>query len=101
MSCYATSLKPTKLGTGARMFCKGAPEGVIDRCTHARIGATKVPLSASMKNKILERCREYGVGRDTLRCLALATIDSPMKAEDMALEDATKFASYEVRGGRG
>ncbi|XP_043202010.1 calcium-transporting ATPase sarcoplasmic/endoplasmic reticulum type-like isoform X3 [Amphibalanus amphitrite] len=96
MSCYATSLKPTKLGTGARMFCKGAPEGVIDRCTHARIGTTKVPLSASMKNKILERCREYGVGRDTLRCLALATIDAPMKPEDMALEDATKFASYEV-----
>ncbi|XP_037091533.1 calcium-transporting ATPase sarcoplasmic/endoplasmic reticulum type-like isoform X2 [Pollicipes pollicipes] len=96
MSCYCTSLKPTRLGSGAKMFCKGAPEGVIDRCTHVRIGTTKVPLTAAMKNKILDRTREYGVGRDTLRCLALATIDTPMKPEDMNLVDATKFASYEV-----
>ena len=36
------------------------------------------------------------VGRDTLRCLALATIDSPMKQEEMNLEDSTKFFKYEV-----
>ena len=36
-------------------------------------------------------------GRDTLRCLALATIDNPMKKEDMDLEDATKFYKFEVR----
>lgn len=35
-------------------------------------------------------------GRDTLRCLALATIDSPMKQEEMNLEDSTKFFKYEV-----
>jgi len=35
-------------------------------------------------------------GRDTLRCLALATIDQPMKKEEMNLEDSTKFAKYEV-----
>jgi len=37
-----------------------------------------------------------GVGRDTLRCLALATIDNPIKKEDMDLEEATKFVKYEV-----
>jgi hypothetical protein len=36
-------------------------------------------------------------GRDTLRCLALATIDAPMKKEEMNLEDSTKFFKYEVK----
>jgi len=36
------------------------------------------------------------LGRDTLRCLALATIDAPMRREEMNLEDSTKFVKYEV-----
>jgi len=40
--------------------------------------------------------RDYGTGLDTLRCLALATRDSPPKVEDMILTDAAKFSSYEV-----
>jgi Ca2+ transporting ATPase len=36
------------------------------------------------------------MGRDTLRCLALATIDNPPKQEDMNLEDSNKFYQYEV-----
>ena len=36
------------------------------------------------------------VGRDTLRCLALATVDNPVKKEEMNLEDSTKFMRYEV-----
>ena len=35
-------------------------------------------------------------GRDTLRCLALATIDNPPKKEDMDLEDSGKFIKYET-----
>jgi len=35
-------------------------------------------------------------GRDTLRCLALATIDEPMDIKSMDLEDSTKFVKYEV-----
>jgi len=35
-------------------------------------------------------------GRDTLRCLALATIDDPMDIKSMDLEDSTKFVKYEV-----
>lgn len=38
----------------------------------------------------------YYIGRDTLRCLALATIDNPPRREDMDLEDARKFIEYEV-----
>lgn len=40
--------------------------------------------------------KEWGTGRDTLRCLALATRDTPPKREDMILEDSTKFMDYEV-----
>ena len=36
-------------------------------------------------------------GRDTLRCLAMATIDNPPSREAMDLEDSRKFIEYEVR----
>lgn len=96
MSSYCVPLKSSRLGTGPKLFCKGAPEGVLDRCTHARVGTTKVPLNNTLKNRILELTRQYGTGRDTLRCLALATGDTPMKPEEMDLNDATKFYTYEV-----
>ena len=38
----------------------------------------------------------YGTGRDTLRCLALATCDSPMNPSTMDLSDSSKFVRYEV-----
>lgn len=41
--------------------------------------------------------KEWGTGRDTLRCLALATRDTPLKVEEMKLDDSTKFVDYEVR----
>lgn len=40
--------------------------------------------------------KEWGTGRDTLRCLALATCDTPLRKEEMNLEDSTRFGEYEV-----
>uniref|UniRef100_A0A8C3BXA0 P-type Ca(2+) transporter n=1 Tax=Cairina moschata TaxID=8855 RepID=A0A8C3BXA0_CAIMO len=74
----------------------GAPEGVIDRCNYVRVGTARVPLTPAVKEKILAVIKEWGTGRDTLRCLALATRDTPPKKEDMVLEDSTKFAEYET-----
>merc|ERR1712223_1188673 len=37
-----------------------------------------------------------GTGRDTLRCLALATADNPMSPKDMDLENSSKFVNYET-----
>jgi len=96
MSSYCTPLKPNALGAGPKMFCKGAPEGVLERCTHARVGTEKVELTAAMRATILKTTADYGCGRDTLRCLALATIDDPPKPADMKLEDSTQFYKYEV-----
>ena len=96
MSSYCVPLKPTKLGNGPKLFVKGAPEGVLERCTHARVGSQKVPLTSALKNRILDLTRQYGTGRDTLRCLGLATADSPLKPDEMDLGDSTKFYTYEV-----
>lgn len=79
------------------MSPQGAPEGVIDRCTHIRVGNNKVPLTPGIKEKVMSVIREYGTGRDTLRCLALATRDNPVRKEDLVLEDCTRFIDYEVR----
>ena len=36
MSTFCTPKKPSRIGSGPKMFVKGAPEGVLDRCTHYR-----------------------------------------------------------------
>lgn len=69
---------------------------MIDRCAYVRVGTTRVPLTGIVKDKIMAIIKEWGTGRDTLRCLALATRDHPLKVEEMILEDSTKFADYEV-----
>ena len=88
---------------------QGAPEGVIDRCEYMRVGSERQPLDAQSKQTILAKIKEMGTGRDTLRCLAIATRDNPPSRRDMKLEDSSHFASYEVwfkictflrRGGR-
>jgi Ca2+ transporting ATPase len=82
--------------SSTKMFVKGAPESVVERCTHIRVGTQKVPMTTQLKQEIMKLVHQYGTGRDTLRCLALGTIDSPPRREDMDLEDAKKFINYEV-----
>lgn len=53
-------------------------------------------MTSAIRNRILDITRGYGTGRDTLRCLALATLDTPMKPETMDLANSSKFADYEV-----
>jgi len=95
MSSYCIPKKVDKLGGNPKMFVKGAPEGVLDRCSHVRVGDRKLPMSDKIKRRIVEVTAGYGCGRDTLRCLALATVDNPAKPEDMDLGEATKFVNYE------
>ncbi|KAK6739599.1 hypothetical protein RB195_008228 [Necator americanus] len=92
MSSYCV---PATGGSGAKMFVKGAPEGVLGRCTHVRVNNQKVPLTPAMTQKIVDKCVQYGTGRDTLRCLALGTIDNPISPQSMNLEESTQFAKYE------
>merc|ERR1739844_681876 len=55
-----------------------------------------VPMSQKMRDQIMQKAIGYGTGRDTLRCLCLATADSPMDPKDMDLDNSTKFAQYEI-----
>uniref|UniRef100_A0A914V8B8 P-type Ca(2+) transporter n=1 Tax=Plectus sambesii TaxID=2011161 RepID=A0A914V8B8_9BILA len=48
-----------------------------------------------MEKKIVDQCIQYGTGRDTLRCLALGTVENAPALNTMNLEDATKFVQYE------
>ncbi|KAK0429506.1 hypothetical protein QR680_011410 [Steinernema hermaphroditum] len=86
---------PSSSGCGAKMFVKGAPEGVLNRCTHVRVNGQKVPLTPAMTQRIVDQCVHYGTGRDTLRCLALGTIDSPISPSSMNLEESSEFVKYE------
>uniref|UniRef100_A0A3P8VRL4 Calcium-transporting ATPase n=1 Tax=Cynoglossus semilaevis TaxID=244447 RepID=A0A3P8VRL4_CYNSE len=72
MSVYCTPNKSRS--SMGKMFIKGAPEGVIDRCAYVRVGNTKVLLTKGIKEKIMSVIREYGTGCDTLRCLALTDL---------------------------
>ncbi|CAI8023215.1 Calcium-transporting ATPase sarcoplasmic/endoplasmic reticulum type [Geodia barretti] len=78
------------------MFVKGAPEGILDRCSHFRVnGQERQPLTPEIKAQILDVVRRYGTGQDTLRCLAMATVEQPGRPEEMNLEDAKNFVQYE------
>ncbi|XP_039612713.1 sarcoplasmic/endoplasmic reticulum calcium ATPase 1 isoform X2 [Polypterus senegalus] len=93
MSVYCTQSKP---GLGSKMFVKGAPESVIERCNYLRIGNNKVALTDSLREQLMGVIKDWGTGSDTLRCLALATRDIPPKKEEMDLENSAKFAQYET-----
>jgi len=80
---------------GPKMFVKGAPEGVLERCAFIRVGDTKVVMTASLRSQIQERIFEYSTGSETLRCLALATVDAPSDPASLDLTDSSKFALYE------
>ncbi|KAL2297254.1 hypothetical protein Nmel_016550 [Mimus melanotis] len=95
MSVYCTPTGPGTNSAGSKMFVKGAPESVIERCTHVRVGTAKVPLTAPVRDQILGRIRDWGMGIDTLRCLALATHDSPARRDTMQLHDSAAFVHYE------
>ena len=72
------------------------PRSAIGIGSGSGIPPTFVPLTATLKSRILALTAQYGTGRDTLRCLALAVADNPIKVEDMDLNDANKFYTYEV-----
>lgn len=70
---------------------------MIERCQYLRVGTTKVTLTPGLRDQLMSKIREWGTGRDTLRCLALATHDNPPRKEDMDLENSSKFVQYEVK----
>uniref|UniRef100_A0A8D3AWN3 Calcium-transporting ATPase n=1 Tax=Scophthalmus maximus TaxID=52904 RepID=A0A8D3AWN3_SCOMX len=96
MSVFCSSNKLNRSASGNKMFVKGAPESVLERCTHIRVsGSARVPLKPAVREQLLSTVREWGSGRDTLRCLAMATRDTPPDINSLNLENSATFAEYE------
>ncbi len=61
--------------TEQKLLVKGAPESVIDRCTHALVGANgkRVPMSESLTELLLKEVVDYG--NKGLRVIAIASVE--------------------------
>ena len=59
-----------------KLLVKGAPESIIDRCTHTLVGANgkKVPMSKSLSALLLKEVVDYG--NRGLRVIALASLEN-------------------------
>ncbi|PSN65040.1 calcium ATPase [Corynespora cassiicola Philippines] len=64
-----------KNGNSQKLLVKGAPESIIDRCTHVLIGENgkKVPLNKQLSSLLSEEVVEYG--NRGLRVIALAAVE--------------------------
>lgn len=52
------------------LYVKGAPESVLDRCTSAIVNGRSIPLSAGLRERLMQQTTAYGA--HGLRTLALA-----------------------------
>jgi Ca2+ transporting ATPase len=61
---------------GQRLLVKGAPESVLDRCSHCIVGGNgkRVPLTEKLASLLNAEVIEYG--KQGLRVMALASIDN-------------------------
>ncbi|KAI8060030.1 SERCA-type calcium-translocating P-type ATPase [Gongronella butleri] len=89
----ASSAMPTK------MYVKGAPESILERCAHVMIdNGDVVTLTEAMRDKVLARVAEFG-REHALRNIALACrsegIDSLLNG-GMDLTDQDDFEQYEA-----
>ncbi|CAH8455766.1 unnamed protein product [Schistosoma intercalatum] len=83
-------------GSKEKLFVKGAPESILDRCTHVRTTGGKLLLTSELKGEVLRKIATYATGRETLRCLALATRDEPPSYSHFDLKDPKNFKDYET-----
>ena len=70
------------------MFTKGAPETVLERCSHmlANSEGKSVPMTANLKSQIHAKVQDYS-SKKALRCLALALKPMQQGRQNLSLED--------------
>ncbi|EKD17245.1 uncharacterized protein L3040_008890 [Drepanopeziza brunnea f. sp. 'multigermtubi'] len=75
-----------------KLLVKGAPESIIDRCTHTLVGANgkRVPMSKSLTDLLLKEVVDYG--NRGLRVIALASVEDV--ASNPLLKTAKSTAQY-------
>ncbi|XP_050366584.1 calcium-transporting ATPase 3, endoplasmic reticulum-type [Argentina anserina] len=70
------------------IFCKGAPESIISRCTNILCNndGSTIPLTANIRAELESRFHSFA-GKETLRCLALAFKRMPMDVPTLSHND--------------
>ncbi|KAF3017461.1 hypothetical protein E8E14_009474 [Neopestalotiopsis sp. 37M] len=79
-------------GQKQKLLVKGAPESVIERCTHTLVGTAgrRVPMNKSLYDVLMKEVVEYG--NRGLRVIALASLDDV--ASNPLLKTAKSTAQY-------
>ncbi|CZT42798.1 calcium-transporting ATPase sarcoplasmic/endoplasmic reticulum type [Rhynchosporium secalis] len=78
--------------TQQKLLVKGAPESIIDRCTHTLVGANgkRVPMTKALTDLLLKEVVDYG--NRGLRVIALASVEDV--ASNPLLKNAKSTAQY-------
>ncbi|GAB7366679.1 hypothetical protein MBLNU230_g8662t1 [Neophaeotheca triangularis] len=78
-----------------KLLVKGAPESVIERCTHCLTGANgkRVPLSDKLSSLLAAEVKDYG--NRGLRVMALASVDSPQPYLSKNAKTTSEYAQLE------
>ncbi|TEY78369.1 hypothetical protein BOTCAL_0049g00090 [Botryotinia calthae] len=79
-------------GQQQKLLVKGAPENIINRCTHTLVGSNgkRVPLTESLEKLLLKEVVEYG--NKGLRVIALASVEDV--GSNPLLKSATTTSEY-------
>ncbi|MCJ1243917.1 hypothetical protein MMC30_001114 [Trapelia coarctata] len=77
-------------GKKQRLLVKGAPESILERCTHTLLGSNgrKVPMNSKLAKFISEEVVEYG--NRGLRVIAIACIDEVLSSNLLSTAKTTK-----------
>ncbi|AOV95170.1 haloacid dehalogenase [Nanohaloarchaea archaeon SG9] len=86
----ANRKRMTVIKEDSKAYMKGAPEIVLDRCTHILVDGEKKELTEERKEDILERNHEYA--KKALRVLGFARKDvEDIEADDDKIESGMTF----------
>jgi len=86
----ANRKRMTVVKEDSKAYMKGAPEIVLDRCTHILVDGEKKQLTEERKEDILERNHEYA--KKALRVLGFARKDvEDIEADDDKIESGMTF----------
>ena len=107
--CYATSNSRTpsrynfRVTVDNTLYVKGAPEGIVNRCSSVKLGNGKVvALTPALRNKCMQKIEE--MSNKAYRCLAMAikedvgaltTYNGPEHSANKMLTEIENFAEIE------
>jgi len=83
-------------GKKQRLLVKGAPESILERCTHTLLGSNgkKVPINSKLTSLVSEEVVEYG--NRGLRVIAIACLDEVPSSDLLSkAKTTTEYAQLE------